>query len=328
MYGEIDLAAFVVILREARAALGAGARARARPPARPRRRAAASVPFSLGSGAGARSSAALGAAPAVCVGIEILSSLDEAARVLAKWETLVAPRLGAACAAGGSARAVLRARYGARAAAPRARRAARRRRHRDGAVARDGDAYDDDDDDERRDDRVDDASDDLDWSDGDIVFANSTCFDDELQRALTRRGERLRPGALLISFTTALQTLWFVVVYKRRFEMSWGPATVFIHRKLSAAEHAARLEGELTSLYDDDQAIAIPDFQTTRGTWTLDGRAALGAALGHQIERVRPAVTRGRALACHQHRFRVHNAARGARPSIGIHRYTDADTAP
>ena len=52
-------------------------------------------------------------------------------------------------------------------------------------------------------------------------------------------------------------------MYKRRFTMSWGPATVFIHRKLSAAEHAARLEGELTSLYDDDQAIAIPDFQTT-----------------------------------------------------------------
>ena len=85
----------------------------------------------------------------------------------------------------------------------------------------------------------------------------------ELFSSLTRRGERLRPGALLISFTTALQTLWFVVVYKRRFTMSWGPATVFIHRKLSAAEHAARLEGELTSLYDDDQAIAIPDFQTT-----------------------------------------------------------------
>ena len=90
----------------------------------------------------------------------------------------------------------------------------------------------------------------LDWSDGDIVFANSTCFDGEagalipppfvfrsssrarpggrrtrggwaggvtkkvrallaccceLFAALTRRGERLRAGALLITFTTALQ---------------------------------------------------------------------------------------------------------------------------
>ena len=31
---------------------------------------------------------------------------------------------------------------------------------------------------------------------------------------------------------SAVQSLWFVVVYKRRFAMSWGPATVFIHRKV------------------------------------------------------------------------------------------------
>ena len=35
-------------------------------------------------------------------------------------------------------------------------------------------------------------------------------------------------------------------MYKRRFTMSWGPATVFIHRKLSAEEHAAAILSLIT----------------------------------------------------------------------------------
>jgi SAM-dependent methyltransferase len=37
----------------------------------------------------------------------------------------------------------------------------------------------------------------FDWSDGDVVFANSTCFEDELMRQLTYAAERLKPGAIV-----------------------------------------------------------------------------------------------------------------------------------
>ena len=199
VYGEIDLAAFVVILREARAAPGAGARARAAAAgARPAR--------ARGGGAGPTTSAGAGRAVFTVRARaragrvrrhEIPSAADESrarrarqvgdARRAAPRRGVRGGRLGRArCSARATARARAAARRaldgGASSATSRRRRRARRRRD------------DDDDDDERFDDRVDDASDDLDWSDGDIVFANSTCFDDELQRAPRGRGERLRPA--------------------------------------------------------------------------------------------------------------------------------------
>ncbi|CAN0438011.1 unnamed protein product, partial [Ectocarpus fasciculatus] len=71
-----------------------------------------------------------------------------------------------------------------------------------------------------------------DWSDGDLVFANSTCFAEDTLLAIARRAELLRPGARVVTFTTALKTLWLRVLTKRRYLMSWGPATVFVHQKL------------------------------------------------------------------------------------------------
>lgn len=96
-----------------------------------------------------------------------------------------------------------------------------------------------------------------DWSDGSLVFANSTCFDEDLLRSITGTAERLRPGARIITFTVALSSLWLKVVYKKKFSMSWGPATVYVHQKLTESEHAARLEGGADA-FDDDQAVAYP----------------------------------------------------------------------
>jgi hypothetical protein len=52
---------------------------------------------------------------------------------------------------------------------------------------------------------------DFDWSDGDVVFANSTCFDDALMAAVAAKAQRLRPGALLITFTRGLDSAAFEV---------------------------------------------------------------------------------------------------------------------
>ncbi|KAK7249174.1 histone methyltransferase [Aureococcus anophagefferens] len=43
-----------------------------------------------------------------------------------------------------------------------------------------------------------------DWSGGDVVFANSTCFDDGMLAAVARRAARLKRGAFFITFTKKL----------------------------------------------------------------------------------------------------------------------------
>ncbi|CAM9418751.1 unnamed protein product [Ectocarpus sp. 4 AP-2014] len=77
-----------------------------------------------------------------------------------------------------------------------------------------------------------------DWSDGDCVFANSTCFPEDLMDALARQAEELKPGSIVVTFTKGLDSTAFEVLSKRRFEMSWGPATVFIHRRCLDEEPA------------------------------------------------------------------------------------------
>lgn len=76
----------------------------------------------------------------------------------------------------------------------------------------------------------------FDWSDGDVVFANSTCFDDELMQSLSDQAESLKPGAIVVTFTKGLSSKpkTFELLEKKRYKMSWGPATVFIHRRLRA----------------------------------------------------------------------------------------------
>ncbi|CAM9175997.1 unnamed protein product [Scytosiphon promiscuus] len=100
-----------------------------------------------------------------------------------------------------------------------------------------------------------------DWSDGDLVFANSTCFAEDTMLAIAARAELLRPGARVVTFTTALKTPWLRVLTKRRYQMSWGPATVFVHQKLSSQEHAERLRE--TTPFDEDQGI--PQRTSTTG---------------------------------------------------------------
>jgi hypothetical protein len=75
---------------------------------------------------------------------------------------------------------------------------------------------------------------DFDWSDGDIIFANSTCFDDDLMEAISLRAEDLKAGAYVVTFTKGLscRPRTFELLERKRYKMSWGAATVFIHRRL------------------------------------------------------------------------------------------------
>ncbi len=66
---------------------------------------------------------------------------------------------------------------------------------------------------------------DYDWSDGDVIFANSTCFDDQLMESMSEQAEKLKPGAFFVTFTKGLTSKAFELLERKRYRMSWGPAT-------------------------------------------------------------------------------------------------------
>lgn len=74
----------------------------------------------------------------------------------------------------------------------------------------------------------------FDWSDAAFVFANSTCFTHELMEELAKKAEELKPGTFFVTFTKKLPGLsenWELRAGFRRL-MSWGIATIYIHKKL------------------------------------------------------------------------------------------------
>jgi SAM-dependent methyltransferase len=82
-----------------------------------------------------------------------------------------------------------------------------------------------------------------DWTaDGDVVLVNSTCFDDDLLKAVADLAEGLRPGAVVITFTRPLPSPLFTIVDEELHQMSWGGATVFVQRRDGEDERAPFLE--------------------------------------------------------------------------------------
>ena len=57
---------------------------------------------------------------------------------------------------------------------------------------------------------------DFDWSNGDVVFANSTCFSDELMAELSQQAEKLKPGAIVVTFTKGMTSKAFEMLERER----------------------------------------------------------------------------------------------------------------
>lgn len=70
------------------------------------------------------------------------------------------------------------------------------------------------------------------WSDATVVFANSTCFSNELYNAMVATSSQMRPGTFFITFTKALSSPDWKLMESEKYNMSWGEATVFIHMKV------------------------------------------------------------------------------------------------
>ncbi|CAH0492775.1 unnamed protein product [Peronospora farinosa] len=79
------------------------------------------------------------------------------------------------------------------------------------------------------------------WEDGDVVFCHGTCFDDKEWTQISLAAEKLKQGAFFISTTHVLRTGLFEVIKSVKFTMSWGLATVYIHRRRKIGRWAAQM---------------------------------------------------------------------------------------
>lgn len=74
--------------------------------------------------------------------------------------------------------------------------------------------------------------DEVDWTTGDVVYANSTCFSTEMMKAISAIASHMRPGAFFISLTHPLdESAGFEVIAEERLEVSWGSADFYLQRK-------------------------------------------------------------------------------------------------
>ncbi len=73
-----------------------------------------------------------------------------------------------------------------------------------------------------------------DWRNADIVFANSTCYEDDLMKRIAKVAVGMKKGSFFVSLTRKLPVDDFVVLEYDMHRMSWGEATIFIMQKRSA----------------------------------------------------------------------------------------------
>jgi SAM-dependent methyltransferase len=69
-----------------------------------------------------------------------------------------------------------------------------------------------------------------DWVTGDVVFANCTCYDDELMGKIAEMAGGMRQGTFFVSVTRALESDAFELVDSAVLPVSWGDATLFIQQ--------------------------------------------------------------------------------------------------
>lgn len=73
---------------------------------------------------------------------------------------------------------------------------------------------------------------DVDVSNADIIFMNSTCFQEDLMLALDEKLQEVKPGTQIISLSKTLKSPCYEMYRHQMYEFSWKEATVFFHRKL------------------------------------------------------------------------------------------------
>lgn len=91
-----------------------------------------------------------------------------------------------------------------------------------------------------------------DWSDADVVFANSTCYSDTFLEQICDMALALKKGAFVITFTKQLPSTDFEVLEYELHDMSWGAATVYIMQKITNP-HLPDHHKEQSEHHDSDE---------------------------------------------------------------------------
>ncbi len=73
---------------------------------------------------------------------------------------------------------------------------------------------------------------DYDFSDGDIFFMHSTCFDDHLMIDISRKLEQVRKNTRVITVTKTLDSPSFSLLKTHAYYMGWGKASINFYQKI------------------------------------------------------------------------------------------------
>jgi len=72
---------------------------------------------------------------------------------------------------------------------------------------------------------------DRDVNDADVIFMNSTCFQEDLMDALDTKLATLKPGTRIITLSKSLKSPIYNLQHHKKYLFGWGEATVFFHTK-------------------------------------------------------------------------------------------------
>ena len=81
-------------------------------------------------------------------------------------------------------------------------------------------------------------------ADAELVFMNSTCFDEEMLLKIAHKADKMDQDTFLVSHTQRLPSVHWEVLEKLELMQSWGECTVFIHRRRKIDWEAVRAERE------------------------------------------------------------------------------------
>ena len=66
---------------------------------------------------------------------------------------------------------------------------------------------------------------------GDIILVNSTCFSKNMLADLAKIAQDVSDTCVIITFTLLIESPYFELITTDRFEMSWGAADVYYHKR-------------------------------------------------------------------------------------------------
>jgi len=82
----------------------------------------------------------------------------------------------------------------------------------------------------------------IDWSYGNVVFVNATCFSNDMMEKIASCAEKLATGSIVISVTKFIPSTLFDIVESSEMNLSWGKASLYIQVRNSMANKISHKE--------------------------------------------------------------------------------------